>query len=103
MHESADLFGQRTEKLMKALVDGGPSPWGDNDVRVSIDHINEMLGQACRHLHTNLGMISVGIRSMAEWAHTTEQVNTDAVHAAGQSVVPPTGVASSEKGRAGWQ
>ncbi|MFC4591878.1 hypothetical protein [Sphaerisporangium corydalis] len=72
MRDSADLFGQHTEALLTAISGDGRSPWGVGVIGMAMDHVNEMLGQACRHLQTNLGATGAGIQTMADRLTTTE-------------------------------
>ena len=86
MAESADLFGQHTDALLNAVAGGGRSPWGIGVIATAMDRINETLGQACRHLHTNLGETGAGIKAMADRQHDTEHSNTAVVRAVGQNL-----------------
>ncbi|GAA3790873.1 hypothetical protein GCM10022226_07360 [Sphaerisporangium flaviroseum] len=68
MREAAHLFGGHTDALLTSITGGGGgrSPWGDGMIGVAMDRINEMLGQACRHLHTNLDQTGISFAAMRD-------------------------------------
>ncbi|GAB2870804.1 hypothetical protein GCM10027176_85680 [Actinoallomurus bryophytorum] len=86
MRGSADLFGQHTGALLAAIDGGGRSPWGTGVIGAVVDQVNEMLGQACGHLHANLDQTGTAIQEMADRAADTERDITAAVHAVGQDL-----------------
>jgi hypothetical protein len=86
MRDSADLFGQHTGALFASIDGGGRSPWGTGVIGVVVDQINEMLGEACGHLHANLDETGTAIRTMADRTAGTERDTTAAVHAVGQDL-----------------
>ena len=77
MRESADLFGGHTASLLTAVA---RSPWGTGVIAMAMDQLNETLGQACRHLQTNLVATSDGIQTMADRQDAAEGTVVDAAH-----------------------
>jgi hypothetical protein len=86
MRGSADLFEQHTGALLAAIDGGGRSPWGTGAIGVVVDQINELLGQACGHLHANLDQTGTAIQAMADRTADTGRDTTAAVHAVGQDL-----------------
>jgi hypothetical protein len=78
MRESAELFGGHTDSLLRAVSGGARSPWGTGVIATAMDQINQMLGQACRHLQTNLAATSDGIQTMADRQDAAEGTVVDA-------------------------
>jgi hypothetical protein len=86
MRGSAELFEQHTGALLAAIDGGGRSPWGTGTIGMVVDQINELLGQACGHLHANLDQTGTAIQAMADRTADTERDTTAAVQAVGQEL-----------------
>lgn len=66
LREAADLLRHHTDTLIVSFAPGGRSPWGLGVIGLAMDQVNEMLGQACRRMHTNIDRAGVGLQEMAE-------------------------------------
>ncbi|MEV6868398.1 hypothetical protein AB0M44_46395 [Streptosporangium subroseum] len=84
--ESADLVGQCTDALLSAIAGGGRSPWGIGVIGLAMDEVNELLGQACRHVHHNLGTTGEALRAMADHYADARQTTTGAIQALGREL-----------------
>lgn len=81
MQESVDLFGRHTDALMNTIAGSGRSAWGIGVIGMAMDQINETVGEACRHLHDNLGKASASVRVMTDRTDTAEHATTATVQA----------------------
>ncbi|WP_371782421.1 hypothetical protein [Streptosporangium subroseum] len=82
--ESADLFGRHTDALLSAIAGGGRSPWGIGVIGLAMDEVNELLGQACRHIHHNLGTTGEALWTTANCYADARHTTTDAIQALGR-------------------
>ncbi|QFY12879.1 hypothetical protein GBF35_45605 [Nonomuraea phyllanthi] len=72
LQEPVDLLGQHTETLLSSVAGGSRSAWGIGLIGAVMDQLNERLGQACAHVHTNLADTGASIREMRERSRNTE-------------------------------
>ena len=79
LHEAADLLDRHTDILLASFASGGRSPWGVGVIGMVMDQINEMLGQACRHMHANISQAGTGFQEMADLHGAVERALSDAI------------------------
>lgn len=72
LQEPVDQLGRHTDTLLSSIAGGSRSPWGIGLIGMVMDQVNERLGEACTHLHTNLFAIGAGVREMSERSAATE-------------------------------
>ncbi|MFG3440782.1 ParB N-terminal domain-containing protein [Nonomuraea sp. NPDC047897] len=94
LRDAAELFRRHTEALLAVTGGGARSPWGIGVVSVAMDRVNELLGEACRHLNGNLGASSAGLRTMAG-LHATARESAMAAVLASAGVAHPAAGATS--------
>lgn len=73
--ESVASLGRHTESLLGAIRDSSRTAWGTGLIGMAMVGVNNLLGQACEHLHGNLGKVGEGIRLMADTGHTSEDAS----------------------------
>ncbi len=74
MRESADLLGRHADTLTAVVAGGGRSPWGSGLLATLMDQVNATLGEACSHLHAELGAVGAGIQDMADRQRLAEDL-----------------------------
>lgn len=85
--EAADLLERHTDTLLASFAPSGRSPWGLGVIGMVMDQVNEMIGQACRHMHTNIGQTGAGLQEMADLHGAVEHALSDAIRPG--DAVPP--------------
>ncbi|WP_326824964.1 hypothetical protein OHA77_29235 [Streptosporangium sp. NBC_01639] len=85
--EAADLLERHTDTLLASLAPSGRSPWGLGMIGMVMDQVNEMVGQACRHMHANIGQTGTGLQEMADLHGAVEHALSDAIRPG--DAVPP--------------
>ncbi|WP_424532634.1 hypothetical protein ACOZ38_20240 [Sphaerisporangium viridialbum] len=86
LEDSAELFGGHTDALLTAISGGGRSPWGAGLIGMAMDEVNELLAQACRHVHHNLGTTGEALQAMADRYSGARHATTAAVQAVHQDL-----------------